>query len=321
MTQIHPVTPDIFQVRIPVPFPLKYVNCYLLREPNGWTLLDTGLNDEPGMSAWTHAFDALKISPREIRRILLTHLHPDHFGLAGYFQQLADAPVYALDREVETMPIVWRADREHIARLGAFFTQHGVPPSIVADIQERSELLLHWMQPLPALTPLSESDTITIGGRHYRVVWTPGHADGHMMLYRAEDGLLLAGDMILAKITPNIGLWPRLDPNPLKSYLGSLDKTEALNARIALTGHRAVIENVAARIRELRVHHAERAQACWKTADECSAYEIALGTFERLETSEDVRMALVETLAHLEFLTSEGRAERLEGTVTRYRKR
>lgn len=320
MSLVTEIEPSVFRLSIPVPFPLKHVNCYLFREANGWTLLDTGLQDGPGLDAWNQVLTTLQFSPRDIRRIILTHTHPDHFGLAGHFQQMTGAPVYALDREIETVPLAWSDDPAHVEQLCAYFLQHGVPGEVVSNIRERSHLLLRWVHPLPQFTPLREGEMLCIAGAEYRVVWTPGHADGHMMLYRAQDGLLFAGDMILAKITPNIGLWRRHAPNPLQAFLNSLDKTTGLGARIAWTGHRAAIENVAARIQELRVHHAERAQACWNAAQESTAYEIARATFERLETAEDTRMALVETLAHLEFLVYAGRAERLEGPVTRYRR-
>ncbi len=143
MTPLHPLTPDIFQVRVPVPFPLQYVNCYLFRESNGWTLLDTGLNDEPGLNAWAYAFEALQISPRDIRRIILTHTHPDHFGLAGYFQHLSGAPVLALDREIATTSLIWRDDAAYAQALTAYFMQHGVPTRVTENIKGRMRRLVH----------------------------------------------------------------------------------------------------------------------------------------------------------------------------------
>ena len=126
--------------------------------------------------------------------------------------------------------------------------------------------------------------------------------------------------MILMKITPNIPLWPWLDPNPLKNYLASLAKIEKLGARKALPGHRAVIENIPARIAELYEHHRVRAYKCWEGAlDGCTAYEICAHVFPDISTIDDIRLAMVETLAHCEYLVGEGRLERLEGSVVRYR--
>jgi hypothetical protein len=125
---------------------------------------------------------------------------------------------------------------------------------------------------------------------------------------------------ILAKITPNIALWPGLDPNPLRSYLDSLDKLAGLKTAVALPGHRAVIHDVPGRVAELREHHRIRAQACWDAAgDAGTAYEICLKVFPRLKSIDDVRMAMVETLSHLEYLASEGRLGRSEGSVIWYR--
>jgi glyoxylase-like metal-dependent hydrolase (beta-lactamase superfamily II) len=125
---------------------------------------------------------------------------------------------------------------------------------------------------------------------------------------------------ILFEITPNIGLWPGLDQNPLRSYLGSLDKLERLRVSVALPGHRAVIHDVPGRMREIREHHRVRLQACWDAAGNgCTAYEVCLQVFPRLKHVDDVRLAMVETLAHLEYLAVAGRLERSEASILRYR--
>jgi Metallo-beta-lactamase-like, C-terminal domain len=125
---------------------------------------------------------------------------------------------------------------------------------------------------------------------------------------------------ILVKITSNIALWPGLDPDPLRSYLASLDKLEGLKRVVALPGHRALIHDVPGRVVELREHHRLRAQECWDAAGGgATAYEVCLKVFPRLKNIDDVRMAMVETLSHLEYLVSEGRLERSEESIVRYR--
>ncbi len=313
------ISQDIFQVRIPIPFPLVSVNCYLVRDPIGWTMIDTGLHHGPAFEAWEAAFRALGMRARDIRRIYLTHAHPDHYGLAGYFQQESGAPVYALDREIRVIPIEWEPHGEHMHALARFFARHGAPPEVVAPVEKRSLEVLKMLDPQPVLSPVHEGEQVCLGERWYRVIWTPGHADGHMLLHREQDGLLFAGDQILIKITPNISLWPGLDENPLRSYLNSLDKVERLRAAVALTGHRSVVHDIPGRVAELREHHRERLAKCLEAAGGgATAYEICLRVFPRLESADDVRMAMAETLSHLEYLVGEGRLARSEHKVVRY---
>lgn len=320
MPPLVKISEDIYQVHVPIPFPLISVNCYLVRGSDGWTMIDTGLHYGPAFEAWAEAFNTLELQGSDLRRIYLTHAHPDHYGLAGHFQRISGAPVYALDKEIRVVPIEWQPDGAHMNALAGFFEKHGAPQEVVQRVTVRSLEVLHMVEPQPVLSPLYEGNEVCLGGRPYRVIWVPGHADGHLILHREEDGLLFAGDQILVKITPNIALWPGLDPNPLRSYLESLNKIEKLQATVVLPGHRAVIHDVRRRVAELREHHRIRAQACWDAAgDGATAYEVCLNIFPRLKSVDDVRLGMVETLSHLEYLVSEGRLERNSGGILRYR--
>jgi glyoxylase-like metal-dependent hydrolase (beta-lactamase superfamily II) len=311
----------IFQVRVPVPFPLKNVNCYLVREDDGWSMVDTGLHDGPAFEAWDAAFRELQIGAHDIRRIILTHAHPDHYGLAGHFQRLSGAPVLALDEEIRVVPIEWEPRGAHMRVMGDFLVEQGVPPDMTRCIVERSFEVLSMLEPQPELTPVHEGDLVRLGGGEYRALWTPGHADGHMVLHNEQNGLMYCGDQVLMKITPNIGLWPGLDPDPLRHYLSSLDMIERLNVQLAFPGHRALITDLAGRVAELRAHHANRLQACLGAANgERSAYEICMDVFPGIRSVDDVRLAMVEVLSHLEYLVGEQRLERLPGKPERYRR-
>ena len=315
------VSDGIFQVRVPVPFPLRNVNCYLVREGDGWTMLDTGLHDAPAFEAWDAAFLSLQIHARDIRRIILTHAHPDHYGLAGHFQRLSGAPVFALAEEIRVVPIEWEPRGAHMRVLGDFLLLHGVPVETTHRIVERSLEVLGMLEPQPQLTPIQEGEVVEMGGHPYQAIWTPGHADGHMVLYGEQNRVLFCGDHILMQITPNIGLWPGLDPDPLKHYLCALDKVERLDVRTAFPGHRGIITDFAGRIRELRAHHAGRARACLDAASsERTAYEICMSIFPSIQSVDDVRLAMVEVLAHLEYMVGERQLERLEGRPVRYRR-
>jgi glyoxylase-like metal-dependent hydrolase (beta-lactamase superfamily II) len=305
---------------VPVPFPLKIVNCYLARDAGGWVMIDTGLQFGPAHEAWADAFHALRMRAQDIHRIYLTHAHPDHYGLAGYFQNLSGARVFALDEEIRVVALEWQSTGAHITPLANFLKEHGAPREVIKGVVARLLEVLEWVAPQPELSPLRDGEQVVIGENTYRVIWVPGHADGHLLLHRERDGLLFAGDHILIKISPHIPLWPHLDPNPLRSYLTSLDQTEKLRVRLALPGHRGVIHDVRGRIGELREHYAARAQACWEAAGKgCTGYEVCVKIFPKIKSVDDMRMAMVETLAHLEYLVGEGRLERYGDELIKYR--
>src|SRR5690606_35378743 len=143
------IAPDIFLVELPLPFALNHVNCYLLRGPAGWTIVDTGLHTPAGEAGWRAAFAELAIAPGQISQIVLTHFHPDHFGMAGWLQELSGAPVLMAPREIVQARQVWGKPAEASDTMVPMFMAHGVPDELVASISAMVEELRAHTRPHP----------------------------------------------------------------------------------------------------------------------------------------------------------------------------
>lgn len=304
------IASDIFQVCLPLPFALRSVNCYLLRAGDGWVILDTGLNVPEARAIWQTTFSALDIGPDDVGQIILTHVHPDHFGLAGWLQAWAGVPVWMSPREAELNQQIWEASDVP----GALRSLASVS-NLSQTMQQKMIAAVHDVRgmtlPHPSLIEILEPNTfLSIGQRRFIALHAPGHSDGQLLFYDAEDGLLLCGDQVLQKITPNIGLWPLTEPNPLGRYLASLGELQTLAVRLALPGHGPLITAWQARIAELEEHHAERLAEMLTAVNGVGStpYEICAKVFNVEEfTEHEMRFALAETLAHLEYLVDQRR--------------
>lgn len=278
----------IQRLTLPLPTGPKHVHCYVV----DGTLFDTGLG--LGEAPWESV---------EVERIAITHFHPDHVGGAEAAAEATGAAVFQGGLDYAQCERVWGSN-DWPERIAAWFVQHGVPGPVAEDLIAQGHVFAPFIR--YAIDPELLYEGSELEG--WNVIELPGHADGHLGFLR--DGVLIAGDHLLRRITPAVGLYPESRPDPLGDYLASLERTIALAPRIVYPGHGDPIEDAAARARELIEHHRVRLDqtAAALSNGSCTAYEVSLALFGQELGPTQRRFAVAETLSHLERLVREGRA-------------
>lgn len=312
----------LYQVTIPLPFRLNHVHCYLARQEEGWQVMDTGLHRKETKEAWEKAFTMHNITEQDIKNIMLTHYHPDHFGFAGSMQEWTGAPVQMSKRGQELALHMWTEKSFENNRKR--YQVAGLPEAMMANLSIDDQTFFHLVRPFPSqMGELKEGEHYQIGELSYEAIHTPGHADGHMCFYNQEEKVLIAGDHLLKKITPNISYHGYGDENPLAVYIQSLKKIQSLEIKLVLPGHGPLFTDVAERIEELLCHHKERLSFVLEhIKGEMTAWEISNVLFDRVLSVHEHRFAIGETMAHLNYLIAEGKLierKRDDGKVVLYK--
>jgi glyoxylase-like metal-dependent hydrolase (beta-lactamase superfamily II) len=300
------VEPGILRLTLPLPSGPRHVHCYLLRGDDGWTLVDTGLGlDEAPWDTILAQIDG------PVVRIFVTHMHPDHVGGVNAATRATGAPVFQGRLDFAQCEQVWGSG-DWPERIAGWFLRNGMPREQAKEIIEHGHVFADFMRFDWRPSLLEEGDEID----GWAVIAVPGNSDGHLALHR--NGVLIAGDSILTPITPAVGLYPESRPDPLGDYIQSLHDIATLDLRVSYGGHGVAVEEPAARALAIIEHHDERLDRAAGALDgqPRTGHEISHTLFSRELGPIHRRMAVAETLSHLERLVVLDRAARAEDDRT-----
>lgn len=326
LPETREIAPGIWKITMPIPFPLRTVNVYALVGVDGWALVDAGMGTPDARAAFTAGLERAGLHIADLKALVLTHHHPDHIGLSGELQEQSGACVYMHPIDERSVRILREGTMpKRFHSVSNFFTQHGLENTNLwytrTDPQAMRTILR--VPPHEAFALVDDGTCIDLVGETYQVIWVPGHCDGQIVLFRARDGVFLAADHVLPRITPNVGLYSPFDrPDPLGDYLNSLHKVEHLPANLVLPGHGEPFADLGGRVREILHHHDERLAQIIVLLQERPqhAADLTRQMFpsRRIENHEALRMAMAEIMAHLEYLRLQGKLKQQqtdEGTI------
>ncbi|MDO9333154.1 MAG: MBL fold metallo-hydrolase [Dehalococcoidales bacterium] len=315
------IIPGICELLVPIPYnPLENTNIYLLRGNDGYLLIDTGWNSDDSFRALGEELADAGADFKDIKQIVVTHAHFDHYGLTGRIHQLSKAKIYMHHMDEEIFRTRYAVTEEYMRQSEDWFYSNGVP---------RHEMPISRMSyggpratglPQQPDVHLNGGETISTGIFNLKVIWTPGHSPGHICLYEPKHKLFFSGDHVLPVITPNISLPPGSPGNPLADFLKSLELVRNLDVTTVLPAHENIFHDLPKRVDEIIHHHEVRTDEILETlgTGAKTAYEISgfitwmpeLGgvKFRNLMPG-DQRSAVSETLAHLRAITVDGKVK------------
>ncbi len=318
------VAPGVWWLRMPLPFVLDHINLWLLESPTGWTIVDTGIASPEVQAAWETVLAGLD---KPVERIVVTHFHPDHLGLATWLMARTGAPLAMTAGEYLTAHAVWHQSAGHgTADMVDFFRQHGLDAERCARLAARDGTYRKGVPELPRrYDRLINGDTIRIGDADWQVITGYGHAPEHAALFSCKHDVLISGDMVLPRITTNVSVFaatPRADS--LSHYLESVARYGALgDDPLVLPSHGRPFHGLGERVAALAAHHDERLADVEAACTEAqSAGDLLPVLFKRELDAHQVMFAMSEAIAHLNFLEHARRLHRETGCdgVIRFRR-
>ncbi|MDB5558333.1 MAG: fold metallo-hydrolase [Enterovirga sp.] len=312
------VAPGIRWARLPLPFRLDHVNVYLIDDDGGVAILDTGIDDRACRGAWAKLF-AGPLAGQRITRLIVTHCHPDHVGLAQWLVDRTGLTLEMSETEYLTALVI-HLDPEALEAepYRDFYESNGLDEETTQSVMTRGHRYLKMLSGLPkTFRRVIASERLRIGGRDFTVMTGGGHSPEQIMLHLADENVFLSADQVLPRISPNVAVLPR-DPegDPLGIFLRSLREVRKRlpEDSLVLPGHDLPFTGLHKRVDAMLDHHEDRCailvEAC-RREPHCAA-ELIPKIFHRALDAHQTGFAFGETLAHVNYLARRGRLHRVE---------
>ncbi|MDR7077345.1 glyoxylase-like metal-dependent hydrolase (beta-lactamase superfamily II) [Neobacillus niacini] len=243
------ISEGIYQLVVRYPFGMYEMNSFLFQGVNGFTIVDTGSEAKESIDIWEKTL----ASGITVDKLVLTHAHPDHIGLAKWFQEQKHVPVYI--SSLGYKEILRKRKNEDTNWMRRFLKTHGGPE--IPKNMENPEAAAYEFEPDGLF---EKEQTIILGDKTYEPIWTPGHSSDHFCFYNKNQQVMITGDHVLAGLSPIIAIWSENDENPIKDNFDSLERIKAFSTKIALPGHGELIFSLNNRIDEIISGHKHRLQ-------------------------------------------------------------
>ncbi|GLW06259.1 MBL fold metallo-hydrolase [Microtetraspora sp. NBRC 13810] len=321
--EVERVRPGLWSIPVPIPInPLRYVLVYALELPDGVAIVDAGWNTDEAYDGLVGGLRTAGFGIADVRAVLVTHMHPDHYGLAGRVRDESGAWIGL--HEADARLIQARYDEARIDSLieaeRGLLMRCGVPPETAVELAGASRMIRNFVEMAEPDRLLGDNERIDLPGWHLQALWTPGHSPGHLCFVEPDRRVLFSGDHVLAKITPAVAVHPQSGRNPLADYLDALAAVRKWDVEEVLPAHEYRFLELAERVDHVMAHHEERLAeietvlaggdgvSCWDLATRLTwsrPWE-TIPTFMR-------RGANNETLAHLVWLEARDRVRKVPG--------
>lgn len=321
---VEQVRPGLWSIPVPIPDnPLRYVLVYAFELPDGVAIVDAGWDTDEAWTALVEGLAKAGFDITDVSAVLITHIHPDHYGLAGRVREASGAWVGVHPADAAVLPTRYGEVEPLLTSMRALLVDCGVPETELDGLTSASLGIQEFVRQTEPDRLIDDGERLALPGWNLRAIWTPGHSPGHLCFAEADRRLLLTGDCVLPRISPNISLHPQQTANPLADFLASLARLRGYDVDEVLPAHEYRFARLSPRLDELAAHHHGRldqierlvAEApgatCWQitTRLRWSRPWSQIAGFMR-------RAANGETLAHLALLAAEHRVQPKPGPAT-----